>query len=306
MSSPTVSVIIPTYNSEGLVLETIRSALASSLDNIEVIVVNDGSNDHTSADVAAIADTRVVLIEQSNQGIGAARNRGIDAARGEYIAFLDHDDLWDPDYLEVQVGFLRNNLHLACAICQWSGLNDAAERGLAPQIKTGPLPDVLHALSRGELVLMSACLLVRSAALLDVRYPTQRRVMEDVPFYIQLFQRVEVGVSSLQPLMHYRRHVGNASADASYFMSGAFRMLEMHSEGQLNSTGSLEYAAFVCRQACRKLAQQGDIGAAWRTYFAVLSLQWRLQRWKFMLAMPVEISYCLLMGRRSHSALLLK
>jgi len=104
--TPLVSTIIPTYNRADLVSEAIDSVLRQSYPNVEVIVVDDGSTDDT-CDRLKRYGTRVRLISQSNAGPSAARNRGIAAARGELIAFLDSDDLWLPEKLERQVRLLQ-------------------------------------------------------------------------------------------------------------------------------------------------------------------------------------------------------
>jgi len=298
MTQPKVSVVIPTYNSRGLVVETIRSALASKLQDIEVVVINDGSTDATSEEVRTILDQRVVLVEQRNQGIGAARNRGIELARGEFIALLDHDDLWEPDYLDRQIGFLQSNPAIGAAICQWDCTDDPAELGLGPSIKEGVLPDVLSGLASGEIKIMSACLVLRTSALGAFRYTPERRVMEDAPFYLELFQRIVVGVSTRSVLMHYRRHQRNTSGDALYFLTGAKKVLQMRSEGKLLTTGALGYAATVCRQACRKLSAQGHGRAAIATYLESFPLQYQLRRWKFLIAMPIEIARGKVSNRR--------
>jgi len=105
MNGPAVSVIIPTYNRAYCVGEAIESVLAQSLREREIIVVDDGSTDETSAVVERYGDA-VRYIRQLNAGVGAARNTGIRAARGEYVAFLDSDDEWLPDKLGVQVSAL--------------------------------------------------------------------------------------------------------------------------------------------------------------------------------------------------------
>src|SRR3972149_3633636 len=99
--SRSVSVVIPCYNGAVYLHETIESALAQTHSPLEVLVIDDGSTD----DSAAIADSfgsPVRVIRQTNQGESVARNRGIDEARGDWIAFLDSDDVWNPTKLERQ------------------------------------------------------------------------------------------------------------------------------------------------------------------------------------------------------------
>lgn len=103
-----VSVIIPTYNRADLISETITSALQQTLKDKEVVIVDDGSTDNTSEVVREFQD-RVIYIRQPNSGPAKARNTGIRMAKGRLIAFLDSDDLWLPDKLELQYHAFQQN-----------------------------------------------------------------------------------------------------------------------------------------------------------------------------------------------------
>jgi glycosyltransferase involved in cell wall biosynthesis len=120
---PSVSVVITTYNQAEYIAETVLSALNQTYRDLEVIVVDDGSTDETGARLAPFRD-RVALIRQDNQGVAASRNTGVRAAKGELIAFLDGDDLWEPDKLAVQVAAYqahpRSGL-IAVDACTFSG-----------------------------------------------------------------------------------------------------------------------------------------------------------------------------------------
>jgi glycosyltransferase involved in cell wall biosynthesis len=105
---PLVSVIIPTYNRGWIVKEAIDSVLDQDFPDYELIVVDDGSDDNTPAILAAYGKKFTVL-DQSNRGVSAARNRGIAAAAGQLIAFLDSDDQWLPQKLSTQVKFFQDN-----------------------------------------------------------------------------------------------------------------------------------------------------------------------------------------------------
>ncbi len=98
---PACSVVVPAYNAAATIGAAIQSALSQTLGDLEVIVVDDGSADATAAVAERIDDLRVKVISQSNRGLPAARNAGIRASRGSYVAFLDSDDLWLPRYLEL-------------------------------------------------------------------------------------------------------------------------------------------------------------------------------------------------------------
>ncbi len=94
-----VSVVIPLFNKASYIADTLRSVIGQSLLPREILVIDDGSSDDSAAIVRSLADPLVRLIEQGNAGPGPARNRGIADAKGEWIAFLDADDLWLPDHL---------------------------------------------------------------------------------------------------------------------------------------------------------------------------------------------------------------
>ena len=104
---PIVSVVIPTYNRGWIIKEAIASVLAQTFADFELIVVNDGSTDNTRTLLDGYDE--MIVLNQANKGVSAARNRGIAAARGTYVAFLDSDDLWLPEKLFVQLAFFQAN-----------------------------------------------------------------------------------------------------------------------------------------------------------------------------------------------------
>nr|WP_290223445.1 glycosyltransferase [Trichocoleus desertorum] len=112
---PQISVVIPAYNAEKTIKATIDSVLSQTFSDFELIVVNDGSLDTTLNIVANIQDPRIKLISQPNSGPQKSRNRGIREAQGEYLSFLDADDLWTPDKLEAQLKALQANPDAAVA-----------------------------------------------------------------------------------------------------------------------------------------------------------------------------------------------
>ena len=117
MSNPLVSIIIPAYNSEKYIAETLTSVLSQAYRPIEIIVVDDGSTDKTAKILKGCqtdktnesSEINLTYIYQQNSGPSKARNTGIKAAKGEYIAFLDADDLWTKTKLEKQVNYMTNN-----------------------------------------------------------------------------------------------------------------------------------------------------------------------------------------------------
>lgn len=117
-----ISIIIPAYNAEKYIKETIDSALEQTHKNIEIIIVNDGSTDNTENIIKSYTDDRIKYFKQKNSGLaGIARNTGIRQANGDYIAFLDADDIWVKDKLKKQIKILDNTTALVYSDGEISG-----------------------------------------------------------------------------------------------------------------------------------------------------------------------------------------
>ncbi|MBX6386338.1 MAG: glycosyltransferase family 2 protein [Microbispora sp.] len=127
---PKVSVIIPVHNTSGYIGQTLDSIFAQTYPDFEVILINDGSTD-TPELIAALEpyQGRIVYLEQENRGPAAARNAGIRVARGEYVAFLDSDDLWEPDYLAEQMSILEKDPRIDVLYPNARIFGDGAEAG---------------------------------------------------------------------------------------------------------------------------------------------------------------------------------
>lgn len=97
-----ISVVVPLYNKEKQIAHTLQSVFNQTFQDFEIVIVDDGSTDGSVAEVAKYSDSRIRLIRQTNAGVSAARNRGIEEARYDLIAFLDADDEWKPEYLATQ------------------------------------------------------------------------------------------------------------------------------------------------------------------------------------------------------------
>jgi glycosyltransferase involved in cell wall biosynthesis len=109
VNKPLVSIIIPVYNAEKYLKETVESALNQTWKNKEIIIIDDGSTDNSLALANGYQNSHVSILSQQNRGTSAARNRGLKEAKGDYIQFLDSDDLLSPDKIEHQVKILQNN-----------------------------------------------------------------------------------------------------------------------------------------------------------------------------------------------------
>ena len=197
-----VSVVLPVYNRETYVGAAIESVLGQTLPPDELIVVDDGSTDASVAVVESFARPCIHVIRQENAGIGAARNRGIAAATGDLIAFIDSDDLWERDKLELQVGALRerDDVQLVFGHMVEFLSPDRAEtlRG-SLQVGTEPVPG-----------LMAITLLARRTAVEQIGpFDEQLRVGEFVEWMARAH---DVGLTNLmlpQLVARRRIHGGN-------------------------------------------------------------------------------------------------
>jgi glycosyltransferase involved in cell wall biosynthesis len=165
--NPKVSVVIPTYNRADKVGKTIDSVLAQTTTDLEVIVVDDGSSDGTEKVLKQVYGDRIRYHFQVNQGVSAARNKGIAEARGEWIAFLDSDDIWEKDKIEWQLRALEQ-FAPQCGACytdvrllnhpETRTLFQMAEKSSRYEANTGVNPEVLEVLVRPGGAGMVVCL----------------------------------------------------------------------------------------------------------------------------------------------------
>lgn len=185
-----VSVVTPAFNVASFIASAIESLRAQSHADWEMLVVDDGSSDGTMGVVAGFADARIRLIRQANTGVSAARNRGMAAAAGAALVFLDADDWLAPDALARLVAALQAAPEAVAAYGAYATVPEEAQPGAAPlQVKRGPFPagDVTEALLRQNWLANGGHLLVRRDAVqmagpfrADIRYG------EDWEYWIRL------------------------------------------------------------------------------------------------------------------------
>ena len=160
MKKPKVSVVIPAYNAMSFLPKTLNSVLSQTFQDYEIIIVNDGSSDKINEWAKQISDSRVRLISQENQGQSAARNTGLNLARGEYIAFLDSDDLWEPTKLEKQVRVLEEFPEVGF-VYTWVALVDNHDKLLGKAWRGSFNGDVWAKLIEGNFIACGSIPMVR-------------------------------------------------------------------------------------------------------------------------------------------------
>ena len=209
-SQPAVSVVIPAYNAQRTIRETLASVVAQTVDELEVIVVDDGSTDGTSAAVEALGDRRISVLHQANAGHAAARNTGIASARGRYLAFIDADDLWLANKLERQLQVLERDPQIRALQCAVVFVDDTLAPMFVGDSVEGPnqLFDVLC--FRGLPGMMSTLIVERTLFDELGGFDPSLIILQDWELAIRLARRGAL-YSIRDPLALYRIHAGNQS-----------------------------------------------------------------------------------------------
>lgn len=183
---PIISVVIPAYNAETTISETIASVQNQTFSDIEIIIINDGSTDQTLNIVQNFTDPRIKVFSYENGGLPVARNRGIDRATGEFISFIDADDLWTPDKLEKQLASLKANSKAAVAY-SWTQTIDRQGNLLHRYNSIFLEGDVYSELLVNNFIGNGSNILVRQEAISTVgKFDPKLKSCEDWDFYIRL------------------------------------------------------------------------------------------------------------------------
>ncbi|HUK92197.1 MAG TPA: glycosyltransferase [Blastocatellia bacterium] len=209
---PNVSVIVPTYNNSRFVCQALDSIVAQSFRNLEIIVIDDGSTDDTAAALAPYRDL-ITLVRTRNQGPAAARNAGIKRAKGDFIAFLDSDDLWLPEKLDRQVAHLIAHPEIGIVFCdsETFGGGDHSrcrDRG-NPWSEPGAALETLlthRPIALSSVVVRKSCL--AGAGMFD----ESLRGAEDYNLFLRLSRQFRFGVVD-GALVRKRLHEDNLSDD---------------------------------------------------------------------------------------------
>jgi glycosyltransferase involved in cell wall biosynthesis len=222
---PLISVIIPVYNGEQTIRETIGSVLRQTLPDIEIIVINDGSQDSTLEVVSCIPDSRIKVFSYPNAGISITRNRGTYHATGEYISFIDADDLWTPDKLEAQLNALLANPQTAVAY-SWTDYIDESGQFLHQGGYMSVSGDVYAKLLLIDFVASGSNPLIRRQALTEVGgFDESMTHSEDRDLWLRLAARYPfIAVPSAQVL--YRQSVNSASTHVLKMEKSSLQVIE--------------------------------------------------------------------------------
>lgn len=211
--SPAVSIVMPCYNSARHLPASVGSVLAQTFSTWELIVVNDGSTDGSADWLATQTDPRIRVVSQPNQGVSAARNAGLQLARAPYLAFLDADDTWSPDFLARMHMAVLARPEAVLAYCGWQNLGLPGGSGqpfVPPDYETPAKAETLFAGCRWPI---HAALVKREAVIASGGFDTHLKNAEDYALWLRVALRAPI-VRVPAVLAYYHFHGGTqASSD---------------------------------------------------------------------------------------------
>ncbi len=203
---PRFSVVVPCYNGQAYLEETLKTALAQTYPAIEIIVVNDGSTDR-SREIACSMGPRVTVVDQENRGLSGARNTGARHASGDWIAFLDADDLWIPEKLALQAEAIMADPRLDIV---YTDLYRLEADGSTPEVRVPPPAAVIERLWY-ETPILPSTVVARTQMLRAEPWDERVRLSEDWEYFNRISKRYVFGAVSV-PTTYYRQHPESLSS----------------------------------------------------------------------------------------------
>lgn len=216
MVVPKVSVILPVYNGERFLKEAIDSILGQTLQNLELIIINDGSKDGSEKIIKAYTDPRIVyLINQPNKGLIYTLNRGVEVARGEYIARMDADDIALPPRLERQVEYLDQNPDVAVVACPVQYIDEQGKLSGSweldhANIDRGAIRNILPSKN----VIAHPTVMARSEVMKAYPYAAYQPNTEDYDLWLRMAANGLAIAKIQEVLLHYRLHTQSVTSTA--------------------------------------------------------------------------------------------
>jgi glycosyltransferase involved in cell wall biosynthesis len=226
--SPLVSVIVPAYDVAEFIGEALDSVLAQTFTDYEIIVVNDGSPD-TAALERALKPylSRILYLKQENRGVSAARNTGIQAARGSLIAFLDGDDTWLPNYLEVQVARIQADPTIDVLYPNVVMFNDSSESGEEFMTICPSNGEVTFERLLLQECNVSNCSIARRDTIVRAgSFDEALRSVEDFDLWLRVIKNGGRIAYHRDVLARYRRRPGSLTADPIWLSQNILRVLQ--------------------------------------------------------------------------------
>lgn len=224
MNQPLVSVIIPTYNHGRYLNKTINSVLNQSYTNLEIIVIDDGSTDHTKEVVSAF--DMVKYIYQKNAGVSAARNNAIPHCKGEYLLFLDGDDWLFPNAIDIQISYFNQTPNLS--FVSGGHVRKLIDENRFFQTSIFDLrQDNFKSLLKSNYIAHPAAVLFRREVFYEYKFEIKYKACQDYDLYLSVARKNKV-LHHKQLVSAYRLHSTNLSSDFAFMLKESLDVLLKH------------------------------------------------------------------------------
>jgi glycosyltransferase involved in cell wall biosynthesis len=266
---PIVSIVTCAYNAANYIDETIDSVLAQTFPDFELIIVDDGSSDHTVKVVNSYSDERIVLLEQENAGPAAARNTAIKHATGKYLAILDSDDLWLPNYLETMLGILNNDPKIDLAYPNAEYFGTPAWNGKKFMDKyPSTLPVTLEKILAGECRIFISSIFKREIVDTVGVFDTSLKGSEDLDLWMRICQGGFRFSFTTEVLAKYRKRSDSLSSGSESFYRNVIAAIT-----KLKSTTKLTQRELELADQFIKEREVEDFDQRFRRKFAERNFQ---------------------------------
>ncbi len=201
---PFFSVVIPLYNKQSHVKETIETVFNQTFQDYEIVVVNDGSTDESAKVVESLQDNRIRLIHQENAGVSAARNHGIKEAKADYIAFLDADDLWLPKFLQTIYDMIIDFPNAGMYATRFEQVDNAGKhtprmvRGLPSDEYVGIIPKFFKSATLGDYPVWTSAICIPKKIFFDnnIWFPVGEKYAEDHHVWSRVAMQFDVAFNT--------------------------------------------------------------------------------------------------------------
>lgn len=294
---PLFSVIMPTYNRAAFIETAIRSVLAQTFQDFEIVIVDDGSTDDTEARVTAINDPRVRYKRQANAGPGPARNHAIELATGTYCAFLDSDDVYLPWSLENTARAIREFDQPAMIAGTFARFwkNEEIDKVAGAPYKAECRADHASFLDEfGPIPFATGAMTVRTDAIRKVGgFSVKRLNAEDIMMWLTMADAPRFAHVSQPAFFGRRKHDGNMSDDFTKSLLGVLEMVRAERAGEYpgrslqQRRGRAKMIAHMARSVTLEALRGGDTTIARKLYCVDFVNQVRFLRMRYLLASPL-------------------
>lgn len=268
-----ISIVIPLFNKEMHIKDTINCVLSQTFQHFELIIVNDGSIDNSASIVSNFDDKRIILVNQENQGVSAARNRGVKESNYEYIAFLDADDYWTSNHLEVLVslivGYKQDADVFVTNFARKYSDDRIIENRLRSDLPIGVIKNYFKEASK-KAVIHSSCVCISKGAYNKVGgFDTRMTIGEDLDLWTRLARNYNIAYSP--EVTEY--YVQDSENNCSFTLPAPekIHVYYLNKEDYINSSDRKYNKSILRKRTLRYLLLDNNLNG----FLKILKKQWK-------------------------------